>query len=103
MTTTPTETGHYDRRGIPICVGDLIRVKHYRHRLRHEQIWMYFRVAEINGRYVVQNWNDLDPTHHQTTLDGLADSDEIEVVQESGLHYDERGEIITFNERKRKS
>ena len=54
---TPTETGYHDVRGIPICVGDLIRVRHYRHYRRREQMWLYFIVGELSGRFVVYGWD----------------------------------------------
>ena len=60
------ETGFHDMRGIPICVGDLIRVKHFRHYRRREQMWIYARVAELNGRFVVYRWDRRDT--HQCLL-----------------------------------
>jgi hypothetical protein len=94
-------TGFHDRDGIPIHVGDLIRVFHYFHRRHRKAMWMYFRVAKKDGICVVQNWDCLDATKHQCLLKycGL---DESEVLAESGLNYDERGNLITFNERPRK-
>lgn len=102
-------TGFYDRDGIPIHVGDLIRVQHYRHRRRGRMMWLHFRVA-INptskneadhGRFVVQNWSDLQPDSFQCLLPdvGLRWA---EVIDHAGLEHDEHGNLITFNERKRK-
>lgn len=61
-------TGFHDVKGIPICVGDLIRVKHFRHYRRKQQMWLYFRVGEKAGRFVVHNWSDLSEMH-QCLLD----------------------------------
>jgi len=96
----PKHTGRHDRNGIPIYVGDLIRVEHYVHRAKGRLMWMYFRVAEMQGRFVVQNWNDLDATKHQCLLEycGLNGS---EVLAETTRLSDSKGNSITFNERKR--
>jgi hypothetical protein len=91
----PTEqTGFYDRDGIPIHVGDLIRVEHYTHRRNRRKMYLYFRVAKKEDKFVVQNWNDLDETKHQCLLQdcGIAWS---EVLAEATFCG------ITFNERKR--
>lgn len=92
------QTGCYDRHGIPIHAGDLIRVKHYRHYRCRRQMWVYFRVAIINRRFVVQAWNDLDATHWQCLLCDIH-ADNIEVLAESP-HGSSQG-LVTFNERKR--
>lgn len=95
-------TGFHDARGIPIHVGDLIRIRHYTHRLRKQQMWSYFRVGVVHNRHVIHNWNDLDRTRYQCLLEAVGVSpDEMEVLAESGLHYNHRGELITFNERPR--
>ena len=93
-------TSYYDVNGIPIHVGDLIRVKHYRHRRSKRQMWIYFRVAKMKGKYVVQNWDDLDVTKYQCSLADCS-VESAEVLEESGLERNERGEIVTFNERPR--
>ena len=73
-------------------------------------MWLYFRVAlhpliesdtpEL-AKFVVQNWECLDALRWQCLLKdcGLESS---EVLAESGTEKSERGELITFNERKRK-
>ena len=76
------ETGYHDSSGIPIHFGDLIRVKHYRHYRGRRQMWIYFRVAKIDGVAVVQNWSDLDPSRHQTCLKYL-ECENIEVLAET--------------------
>jgi hypothetical protein len=93
-------TGYYDQCGIPINVGDLIRVEHYRHVHGRRQMWLYFRVAKLDGRLVVQNWSDLDPSSHQCLLQDCG-LETAEVLAENGLQRNERGEIMTFNERPR--
>ena len=96
-------TGHHDRCGIPIHVGDLLRVDHYTHRRNRRTMNLFFRVAKNGyGQYVVQNWNDLDASHWQCLLRdcGLPWSD---VVSESETLRGENGEVMTFNERKRKA
>jgi hypothetical protein len=87
-------TGFHDVHGIPIHVGDLIRVKHYKHYRRRRQMWLYFRVAALNGRFVVQNWNDLRASAWQCLLEHCG-VESAEVLSESAPHKD------TFNERKR--
>ncbi len=96
--TRPTETGFYDRHGIPICDGDLIRTEHYRHRRGRRLMHLYFRVGKIGDRWVVYGWNS--PDSHQCQLSDCGIST-AEVLAESCLHCDERGVIMTFNERKR--
>jgi hypothetical protein len=94
-------TGYHDSHGIPICVGDLIRVFHFVHYRNKRTMYMYFRVAKIDGKYVAQNWNDLDATKYQCLLEhcGLCDSD---VLASDGNDFDAKGNLITFNERIRK-
>lgn len=94
------DTGYHDANGIPIHVGDLIRVRHYRHRRGKRQMWLYFRVAKIGEWYVVQNWNDLDATKYRCALSACGVSF-AEVLDECGIERNERGEIMTFNERRR--
>lgn len=99
-------TGYYDRHGIPIHVGDLIRVEHYRHRRGRRQMWVYFRVAihpryPDHAKYCVQNWNDLDASKWQCLLSDCG-LDTAEVLAESGIERNDRGEVITFNERPRR-
>lgn len=93
------ETGFHDVRGIPICVGDLIRVKHFRHYRRREQMWLYFRVGAISGKFVVYEWNVTDS--HQCLLEhcGL---DGAEVLDGESWR-NERGELMMWNERPRRS
>ena len=94
------ETGYHDRNGIPIYVGDLIRVKHYKHKRNRRQMWLYLRVGHNGQRPVVFNWNE---SVRKNWLCYLCDCglSSAEVVGESGLHRNEAGEIITFNERPR--
>lgn len=97
--TIPTESGQYDIRGIPICDGDLIRCRHYRHRRRRQQMWSYFIVGQKEGRFVLYNWADFERKMHQCLLMAIT---ECEIVAESGLHGDSSGNIMTFNERPRR-
>lgn len=100
LATKVEPTGFHDCNGIPICRGDLIRVPHYVHCRNRRQMWLYFRVAKLHDRWVVQNWNDLDASKWQCLLEhcGIGGS---EVLSESGLQKNESGEVITFNERQR--
>lgn len=95
-----SETGFHDRHGIPIYHGDLIRVEHYRHRRGRRMMWIYLRVGVRGKRFVAENWNDKSDGY-QCLLEacGLSTA---EVVAESGSHHNERGELMTFNERSRK-
>jgi hypothetical protein len=97
--TQTIPSGQYDRRGIPICDGDLIRSKHYRHYLRKEQMWLYFIVGQFDGKVVVYNWKDRERKRHQCLLSAVG---ECEVIAEDGQHRSDCGEIITFNERPRR-
>lgn len=98
MITEPT--GFYDRHGIPIYRGDLIRVPHYVHRRNRRLMWLYFRVEKLGESWVVQNWNDLDASKWQCLLEdcGIGGA---EIVAETGLHTNWRCEVVTFNERLR--
>lgn len=96
------ETGFHDRRRIPICVGDLIRVMHYRHRVRRQQMWMYFRVGTINCQFVLHAW-DSDAGPHQALLKNCVGQNGQGVEILDGPSWtNERGELRTWNERKRK-
>jgi hypothetical protein len=103
-------TGYYDSDGIPIHVGDLIRVKHYKHRRGKRQMWIYFRVAihplsgaeSDHGRYVVQNWSDLDTSKWRCLLRDC-ELDGSEVLDQSGCERNGHGCLVTFNERKREA
>lgn len=78
-------TGHHDISGIPIHVGDLIRVQHFRHYRNRRQMYLYFRVAKKCDRFVVQNWRDLgDPEHHQCLLKDCG-IETAEVLADDGL------------------
>ena len=88
-------TGHYDVIGIPIHVGDLIRVKHFRHYQRRRQMWLYFRVAEMSGQFVVQHWNNLDAGRWQCLLEDC-DIDTAEVLADDYTNSE------MFCERKRR-
>jgi hypothetical protein len=94
-------TGYYDRHGIPIHVGDLIRVEHYRHYRGRRLMWLYFRVAVIGSKTVVQNWGDLDASKHQCLIEhcGIGTA---EVLAETYYGRDKNGDVTTFNERPRK-
>ncbi len=96
--TGPKETGHHDTKGIPVCVGDLIRVRHFRHYKRRQQMWLYFRVAELEGRFVVFSWNRFD-THQCLLQDCGVES--AEVLTGGDYYFPDRGELMMWNERKR--
>lgn len=87
-------TGYYDRNGIPIYVGDLIRVEHYTHYRNRRQMYLYFRVAQKESNFVVQNWSDLDATKHQCLLKDCG-------LQWCDVLSEHPGHELTFNERKR--
>ena len=93
------ETGCFDMGGIPIFIGDLIRVPYYTHYLHRRKMYMYLVVGEIDGVAVVREYDEADQTKWRCRLDAL---DTCEVVAESGLHRDEWGEVMTFNERPRR-
>lgn len=93
----PKETGHYDTKGIPICVGDLIRVKHFRHYKRKQQMWLYFRVAELEGRFVVYGW-DKYITHQCLLEDCGVETAEVLTGEN---YWNDRGELVMWNERTR--
>lgn len=96
---TPEFTGEYDASGIPIYTGDLVRVKHYVHCRNRRTMYLYFRVAMIESRFVLQNWDNLDSTEWQCLLEG---NGPYEIVAESRSQRDGNGGIVTFNERPRK-
>ena len=93
------QTGFYDVRGVPICIGDLVRVKHFRHYRRRQQMWLYFRVAQLSGRFVVYGWDRHDT--HQCLLED-AEIHTAEVLDGESFR-NERGELMMWNERKRKT
>lgn len=93
------KTGFYDVRGIPICVGDLIRVKHFRHYRNRQQMWLYFRVEELSGRFVVFAWNRNDT--HQCLLEHCGVESSEVLAGES--YKTASGELVMWNERRRAS
>lgn len=97
----PNFTGYYDRHGIPIWIGDLIRVEHYRHHRGRRLMWLYFRVGRINGRHVVHNWNERDFSKHQCLIEHCG-IETAEVVAETYYGRGDQGGIMTFNERPRR-
>ena len=94
------ETGFHDADGIPIYSGDLVRVKHYRHYRGRRQMWLYRMVGQLDGHPVLFEWDNLNTQKHSCCLRHVP-ADQIEVIAESGVQRNERGELITFNERKR--
>lgn len=98
MTDTSQPTGHHDRHGIPIHVGDLIRVESYRGS-RGRTMWTYGCVAVIDGRHVFQDWRDRNPRNYVCLLMAVNFS-LAEVID--GANKGPSGEIVTFNERPRK-
>ena len=93
------ETGFHDVRGIPIWVGDLIRVKHFKHRLRKQQMWLYFHVITLSGRFYVQQLYDYGTTKRQCLLaDCGIETAEI-LYGPSGRFPN--GVLMMWNERKR--
>lgn len=89
----------YDRRGIPIREGDLIRTPHYRHPLRKQQMWLYHVVERVEGTWLLFAWRN--PRRH-TCLATPEIIDWCEIIAESGIHRREDGTVETWNERPRK-
>lgn len=87
-------TGFNDIHGIPIHVGDLIRVKHFRHYRNRRQMYLYFRVGLKSGRFVVHHWNEPDACRHQCLLRDC----EVETAE---VLADDGSEFAMFCERKR--
>ena len=92
------ETGFHDVRGIPICVGDLIRVKHFKHYRRKQQMWLYYIVRKLSGRAVVFNYEQ--PRVHQCLLDRCG-IESAEVLAGESYKTDD-GKLVMWCERKRK-
>lgn len=86
------QTGLHDSCGIPIHVGDLIRVKHFKTQTGSQR-WMYFRVTKVRGRYKVHDWSD-DPetAAHACQLQhvGLETAEVLTEAQTVYTPFDER-------------
>ncbi len=95
-------TGYYDRHGIPIHVGDLIRVEHYRHRRGRRLMWLYFRVGRNGHRPIVHNLGCLDPSRWQCNLADCGIGTAEVLASANGLEFNADGRVITFNERPRR-
>jgi len=96
------ETGHYDRRGLPICVGDLIRIAAFRHQLRGEQMWAYcFVCTTPGGQPALRAWYLPDDQYH-CLLSALS-NETVEVLDSHRCETDEQGCLRTFNERPRRT
>ncbi|HQZ67319.1 MAG TPA: hypothetical protein PLY87_19650, partial [Planctomycetaceae bacterium] len=65
---------------------------------RRQQMWLYFRVAELSGRFVVYGWDRSDS--HQCLLEhcGIESAE----VLDGDTTRNERGDLMMWNERKRK-
>lgn len=98
--TQLTETGFHDIRGIPIHVGDLIRVKHFKHYRRREQMWLYFHVVKMSGRYYTQRLRDANTDNRQCLLQDCEVHTAEVLDGETGR--DSSGGLIMWNERKRR-
>lgn len=77
-------TGYHDVNGIPIHVGDLIRIKHYQYQHGKRQTWNYFRVTKQGEWYVMHDWDDLNPASYRFLL-SASGVESAEVLAESGL------------------
>lgn len=94
---------YFDMRGIPIREGDLVRHRHYRHYLRKEQMWVYFRVVTIDGHLCMRAWNDFRTDSWQCRVEDMLTELDCQVLASGSLERNQHGEVITFNERKRKT
>lgn len=86
------QTGLHDSNGIPIHVGDLIRVKHFKTQTGSQR-WCYFRVTKERGRYKVHDWSDdPDTTAHACQLHhvGLETAEVLMEAQTVYVPFDER-------------
>jgi hypothetical protein len=45
-------TGFTDKKGVPICENDLIKIYHFKHR-NGRKIYMYDRVVNADGKYLL--------------------------------------------------
>jgi len=93
------QTGFHDVHGIPICVGDLIRVKHFIHRRRRQQMWLYFHVITLAGRYYVQQLKDAGTEQRQCLLSDCG-VDSAEVLDGPHDRFSDGG-LMMWNERPR--
>lgn len=86
-------TGFFDRKGIPIAVGDLVRVPHFR-AARNRQVWMYKRIRVVNCQVLLV---DLDDTH-RCRIDA---ADQIEVIDGESIEHPTEQWLVCWWERKR--
>jgi hypothetical protein len=105
--TAPTlgrYTGGEDCNGIPIFVGDLVRMHHFIARNR-KQIYMYKKVLIVNDRLHLVNNNDLGiiPTAycHKCLIKDAGDS--IEVIEGPSINHPVTGDLTCWWERRRLS
>ncbi|MGL5058588.1 MAG: hypothetical protein ACRC62_01305 [Microcoleus sp.] len=91
-------TGFLDRKGIPIAVGDLVRIPHFK-AARNRQVWMYKRVrvdlnAPANCQVIL---TDLDDTHRCR----IHAADQIEVIDGESIDHPTEKWLVCWWERKR--
>ena len=89
----------YDKKGIPIEVGDVLKVFHYVARERKEKIYMYKQVIGrmnveipiVGQRYIISHL-DNNTIPYTLIIDGHV-WNTYEIVQSSGTYYKDRERI----------
>ncbi|MGL4421941.1 MAG: hypothetical protein ACRCZF_14840 [Gemmataceae bacterium] len=87
-------TGDRDKNGIPIAVGDLVRMKHFI-AARKRQVYMYKRVSLIDGKVFLSNLTE----DHRCFVKDAGPS--IEVIDGPSIDHPKEGWLVCWWERKR--
>lgn len=89
-------TGFKDKKGIPICVGDLIKINHFTDR-KKKRHYMYRQVRKIGDKYIC--FDIIEPSYKHPL--NVVDFDDVEVLD--GVEFNFNDVTYFWCDRKRKA
>ena len=98
------KTGFFDIRGIPICVGDLLKIYHFTATRYRRKVYMYRLVMRLDNRCTLIDvagvgFSGSIKSVHQNRLDGSSVYG-AEVI-DGPYHRNAKGNLLCFYERER--
>lgn len=95
-------TGHHDKNGIPLYVGDLIKVFHFTAAHRRRKCYMHKTIMVINDKIYAVNSMELGfkPTAecHKCHVEDCGD---FEIIDGHSINHSRDGHLVCWWERKR--